>query len=160
MNQSDFGLSDVNAKVFTLRSANAMLPLVRNIVMDIVELTDVISETRHRLDDMDEYCCERDEADVYSTELSAIRDSIDRQSDRVQECVGELNELSVYSRSLSDGYVDFPAVRDNEPVCLCWRPGDREILFWHKMNEDCGKRRPIDLTLIRQSGRIEVSSSL
>ena len=158
MNQSEIEVPVASAKVFTLRSANAMLPLVKSIVMDIVELTGVISQTMHRLKDMDEFVVDREEDDLYSSELTAIREATDRQSDQVQVCVEELEELSVVARSLSEGHVDFPAMRDNEEVCLCWRLGDDEVLFWHRQSEDCSQRRLVGLTLIRQSARVELSS--
>ena len=99
---------------FTLRTANAMLPLVRSIVKDIVELSVEISQIRRRLEELGVEQAPDDSQDVYSTEVTAIRDSVDRQSDRVRECVAELNELGVWPRSLIAGYVDFPAMREGK----------------------------------------------
>ncbi len=99
-----------------------MLPLVRSIVGDIVEMSVEITQTRRRLEELGEREPE-EESDVYSAEVTAIRTSVDRQSDRVRECVLELNDLGTWPRSLVGGYVDFPAVREGEDVCLCWRLG-------------------------------------
>lgn len=145
--------TDLETK-FSLRTANAMLPLVRSIVRDIVQLSVEISQIRSRLDELGVVDEPDDHADVYSTEVAAVRASVDRQSDRVRECVAELNELGVWPRSLLAGYVDFPAVREGEDVCLCWRLGEAEVMYWHRADEPCSNRRLADLSLIRQSGNL------
>lgn len=130
-----------------------MLPLIRSIAGDIVEMSVEITQIRRRLEDLGEREPE-EEDDVYSTEVTAIRASVDRQSDRVRECVAELNELGAWPRSLVGGYVDFPAVREGEDVCLCWRLGEPEVMYWHRADEPCSSRRLADLSLIRQSGNL------
>jgi hypothetical protein len=139
---------------FTLRTANAMLPLVRSIVRDIVELSVEITQIRRRLEELGVEHISDDSQDVYSTEVAAVQDSVDRQSDRVRECVAELNELGVWPRSLVAGYVDFPAMREGKEVCLCWRLGEPEVMYWHSADEPCSRRQLADLSLIRQSGNL------
>lgn len=131
-----------------------MLPLVRSIVRDIVELSVEIKQIRSRLEDLGVEDVPDDNNDIYLTEVMAVRASVDRQSDRVRECVAELNELGVWPRSLVAGYVDFPALREGEEVCLCWRLGEPEVMYWHREDEPCSSRRLADLSLIRQSGNL------
>lgn len=131
-----------------------MLPLVRSIVRDIVELSVEITQIRRRLEELGVENDPDDNEDIYSTEVTAIRASVDRQSDRVRECVAELSELGVWPRSLVAGYVDFPAMRESEEVCLCWRLGEPEVMYWHRADEPCSSRRLADLSLIRQSGNL------
>lgn len=131
-----------------------MLPLVRSIVRDIVELSVEITQIRRRLEELGVEQIPDDSQDIYSTEVAAIQDSVDRQSDRVRECVAELNELGVWPRSLVAGYVDFPAMREGKEVCLCWRLGEPEVMYWHQADEPCSRRRLADLSLIRQSGNL------
>jgi hypothetical protein len=40
--------------------------------------------------------------------------------------------------------VDFVALRGNERVSLCWRPGEPEIQFWHGLEEGFAGQKPID----------------
>jgi hypothetical protein len=131
-----------------------MLPLVRSIVEDIVEMSVEITQTRRRLEDLGVDREPDGDDDIYSSELSAIRASVDRQSERVRECVAELNELGAWPRSLVGGYVDFPATREGRDVCLCWRLGEPEVMYWHGVDEPCSSRRLADLSLIRQSGNL------
>ncbi len=142
---------------FTIRTANQTLPLVRMIVDDIVVLSKQIKETRERLD----YLCEGrppGEDDEYSKELQSIQISTDEKSKLLDRFLRELLNINAVPTSADDGFVDFPAVRESEEVYLCWRQGEDEVMHWHLANEDCSKRRPIDLPLIRQSGELPISN--
>ena len=145
---------------FTIRTANQTLPLVRMIVEDIVELSNEVAETRARLD----YLSDRRESEVnqdeYSRELSSIDLSTKRKSEQVERFVEELASLDAFANAATEGFVDFPASRENAPVCLCWQLGEKEVMYWHLRDEDCSKRRLVDLALIRQSGERHYSSSI
>jgi hypothetical protein len=137
---------------YTIRSANQTLPLVSMIVEDIVELSREIAETRERLDYLTDGRNVQQSKDDYSKELRSIENSMDQKSQKVQQCMKELDDLNIFSANAINGFVDFPAVRNDQPVFLCWQLGEKEVLHWHFANEDCEDRRPIDLSLIRQSG--------
>ena len=137
---------------FTIRTAHQNLPLIRMIVEEIVELSTQISDTRERLEYLTDGRDSVDAQDEYSKELASIQQTTDLKSEKVEQCVGELNDLNVIASGAADGYVDFPALRENEQICLCWRLGESEVMHWHKLDEDCSKRRVVDLPLIRQSG--------
>lgn len=136
---------------FTIRTANQTLPLVRMIVEDIVELSDEVEETRRRLEYLSDGRNE-DEQDEYSKELAAIREITKLKSEKVGSFISELTELSLVSDAVTDGFVDFPATREKEAIYLCWHLGEKEVMYWHRADEGCAKRRLIDLPLIRQSG--------
>ena len=137
---------------FTIRTAHQTLPLLRMIVQEIVGLSTQISDTRERLDYLTDGREPDDTQDEYAKELTSIQHSTDLKSQKVDECIEELLDLDVIASGAADGFVDFPALRENEQVCLCWRLGEGEVMHWHKAGEDCSKRRLVDLPLIRQSG--------
>ena len=148
----------INDSEFTIRTANKTLPLVSRIVDDIVALSKQVSETRDRL----EYLAEGrpdSQDDVYSKELKAIEESTDEKSEMLDQYLQELLSLSVIPTSASQGYVDFLAQRNGEQVCLCWRQGEDEVMFWHRAGENCSSRQLVDLPLIRQSGDRAASGS-
>ena len=41
------------------------------------------------------------------------------------------------------GLVDFPAMRDDEPVYLCWKLGEARVAFWHGLEEGFSSRLPL-----------------
>ena len=144
-------------KGFTIREANQTLPLVRMIVEDIVVLSRQINETRDRLAYLTQGRPDND--NDYSKELQAIEDSTDRKTELLERYLAEIKSINAIPNSAVEGYIDFPALREDKPVCLCWRQGEDEVMHWHGIEEDCSKRRPVDLPLIRQSGDRTTSNS-
>jgi len=42
------------------------------------------------------------------------------------------------------GLLDFPSRREDAPVYLCWKAGEKEVAFWHSPDEGFRERKPID----------------
>jgi hypothetical protein len=41
------------------------------------------------------------------------------------------------------GLVDFPAEIEGEPAYLCWQYGEKEVAFWHRIEDGFGGRKPL-----------------
>ena len=52
----------------------------------------------------------------------------------LQSALRELQEMEIVLRDLDRGLVDFPAVRDDREIYLCWEEGEEEIGFWHELD--------------------------
>lgn len=52
----------------------------------------------------------------------------------LQAALRELQEMEIVLRDLDRGLVDFPAVRDEREIYLCWEEGEEEIAFWHELD--------------------------
>jgi hypothetical protein len=63
----------------------------------------------------------------------------------VQRCVQAIEELGGVVKDLDRGLVDFPALRGDEEVLLCWRLGEDEIGYWHGLEEGFAGRRELPL---------------
>ncbi len=62
----------------------------------------------------------------------------------MRNALHELNELDVVLRDLDRGLVDFPAMRGDEEIYLCWQEGEDDVAFWHEPDAGFAGRRPID----------------
>lgn len=62
----------------------------------------------------------------------------------ITSAVERINELGGLVKDLELGLVDFYALRDGEPVFLCWQFGERAIAHWHGLDEGYGGRRPLE----------------
>jgi hypothetical protein len=52
----------------------------------------------------------------------------------LQSALRELQEMEIVLRDLDRGLVDFPSVREDREVYLCWEEGEDEIGFWHELD--------------------------
>jgi hypothetical protein len=62
----------------------------------------------------------------------------------LRERMLELREREIVLRDLDRGLIDFPSLRGEEEVYLCWEEGEAEIGFWHEPEAGFAGRRPLD----------------
>jgi hypothetical protein len=121
-------------KYFTVAEANAMLPLVRAIVDDIVRLKNEVEERRDRLKDVRRLPGRRrDEDNPYDEEVQQIEEEIEKEGDRLEEFCDELRRLGVELKDPKIGLIDFLTQIDGREAYLCWKLGEGEIAFWHEL---------------------------
>ena len=120
---------------FSVASANQTLPLVRAIVSDIVEL---FPEVRDREDRLKRILRGRPkdarQDDPYSEEVEQVRQDLERDVERLQGFIEELQDLGVEFKDPVMGLVDFPAKRNGKEVCLCWKLGEASVDYWHTID--------------------------
>ena len=129
-------------RLFTIEQANAMLPLVRAITLDLASLAQDVVERRQRLALLTAGR-EFKKGDPYSDELAQIETEIQRDGQRLVEYVNELRELGVEPKGAVDGLVDFPAEMDGRIVLLCWKLGEPEVLHWHDLESGYAGRQSL-----------------
>ena len=59
------------------------------------------------------------------------------------QLLAEVTDMGVILRDPETGLCDFPAVRDGEPVFLCWRLGEDRVGFWHPRDTGAAGRQPL-----------------
>lgn len=129
-------------RTFTVREANATLPLVKAIVSDLVQLGRNVAERRQRLAVLASGR-PRGARDMYQEELSQIEEELHKDSRQLQEYVEELRDIGVEPKSATEGLVDFPSVLDGRLVYLCWKLGEPEVLHWHELDAGFAGRQPL-----------------
>jgi hypothetical protein len=61
----------------------------------------------------------------------------------LQRALGELQAMDIVLRDLERGLVDFPSLRADEEIYLCWEEGEDEIGFWHDADSGYAGRQPL-----------------
>ena len=133
--------------MFSVASANRMLPLVRMIVSDIVELFRDVRDREERLSSLrkgDARNIQR--GDLYDEEVEQIRLDLEKDVERLQGFVDELLELGVEFKDPVIGLIDFPSMMDGQEVYLCWKLGEPTITHWHTRDAGFSGRQELKLT--------------
>jgi hypothetical protein len=77
-------------------------------------------------------------------DLGAARSELVSLAGDAAACIARLESLGVLVKDADLGLLDFPALRDGDPVLLCWHVGEGEVAFWHSYEEGYAGRKPID----------------
>jgi len=115
--------------VLTWATAQSMLPLVRRIVADIVQLGEHLARLRPEKTRLDQQRLtlkwpERSRRYQLEEEIKVVEA-------RLQEARGELDTLGVVLVDADLGQVGFPTIVNNRRALFSWRPDDEAIDFWH-----------------------------
>jgi hypothetical protein len=79
-----------------------------------------------------------------ASDLNAAQAELQQLADETGAAVKELEEIGVVVKDLDLGLLDFPALRADEEVELCWHVGEESVEHWHRIGEGYAGRKPID----------------
>jgi hypothetical protein len=115
-------------KYFTPAEAEKSLPLVKQIVNDILS--------------------EGKELKLMAEDLQVKVQSDPRAAsivERINSYIEELSEIGCYYKdwNFETGLIDFPSIINDEEVYLCWRSDEEQIKFYHGVDSGFGGRKEI-----------------
>jgi hypothetical protein len=123
-------------KMFTLEEANALLPSVRLRLERIQRLYGRLAEFR-----------ESAKAAASASEFGGGMEggpAYVKALYEVGKLTTELHDMGVQLKDYSRGLIDFPTMRDDRVVLLCWQLGDGdEIEWWHEVEAGFAGRQPL-----------------
>ena len=125
--------------LFSVDSANGMLPLVRRIVQDIV---DGYAQWQERVHEF-ELATAGTRAGRPDPGADELQQEAQRLATDIEHCQHELGRLGVEFKGYDMGLVDFPAEIDGRPVYLCWRLGEERVEHWHERDAGFAGRQPL-----------------
>jgi hypothetical protein len=120
---------------FTLAEANAVVEQIRPWIKEILD-------TRQRiLDRMPEVW------PVLARSLgnggSPIASAVDRDYRRIDDLYHRITAMGVEIKDVNTGLIDFPSLRDDRVVYLCWQYNEERILYWHDIEAGFAGRQPL-----------------
>jgi hypothetical protein len=70
--------------------------------------------------------------------------AVEREARSLARTVDEIAEHGAEVKDLDEGLIDFPAWHRGETVLLCWKLGEDEIRYWHRVEDGFAGRRPVE----------------
>ncbi|MCI0737822.1 MAG: DUF2203 domain-containing protein [Gemmataceae bacterium] len=128
-------------KLYSVAEANATLPLVRTIVRDITVLA---ADLRERFDRITALQNAGKLDRPRQEELQALSDHFERDQEKLQGFVDELQDLNIELKDLFIGLVDFRARRGGREVYLCWKLDEPEVAHWHELDAGFAGRQKLE----------------
>jgi len=126
---------DEHQHIFTLHEANEMLPRIRPM------LEDLRSEWARIRKFSPESKRLRDKA-MFDAGHPAGVEYVESVS-RLTGLIGEIRSLGVLVKDLDKGLCDFPYMKEDRVVYLCWHMGEDSIGYWHEVESGFAGREPL-----------------
>lgn len=123
-------------RIFTIEEANSLIPHVRTTLRRIQKLYARLGEYR--------------ESATAAAKAAEHGGGMEEGTEYVKtlyevgKLTTELHTLGVQLKDYSQGLVDFPCLRDDRIVLLCWQMGEGdEIEWWHEVETGFAGRKPL-----------------
>jgi len=129
---------------FTAEEANAALADVRPLVERMVAQRRAHAQALERQEEL-EGRIRGNGGGIPPATLADAAAEIERLERELARIVDEIGEHGAQVKDLDEGLIDFPALRRGETVLLCWKLGEDEIRWWHRVEDGFPGRRPLPL---------------
>jgi len=135
-------------RIFTVRQAEATLPLVRRVVGDLLA---AYPRWRALVARYELLTGPLRAEDGEPEELRAVREGVTREAERINGFMQELERVGCVFKGFDAGLVDFYALREDRLVFLCWKLDEDHITHWHEVDAGFTGRQPIDSSMLSET---------
>jgi hypothetical protein len=124
----------LHEKHFSIEEANNLLDEIKSDIEELISLKRILDQRGY---------------DIFSHSYLGGSGpngtgSYPEELDKLIEILKSLNSKGVIVKAIERGLIDFPHIRaTGEEVYLCWKYGEGEINWWHKIPDGFAGRRNI-----------------
>ncbi len=122
-------------RFFTVEEARQLLPSLKELMGQVMVISHRLEEYR----DVVQKLADSASSNTGGPEGTAYLDIVIS----LQSCLTQLQETGCVLKSLQDGLVDFPHLKEGREIYLCWKYGEEDIRFWHEVDEGFAGRTPL-----------------
>jgi hypothetical protein len=121
-------------KHYTVEEARALLPQVRQWLEQLQQLMERFTQLEKRLQSLS-----REGGDLGGPSVNEWARLMVEMSERF----GEFHRREIIIKDLSRGLLDFPSLRNQREIYLCWEQDEEDIQFWHDLDSGYSGRERI-----------------
>jgi hypothetical protein len=126
-------------KVFRLEEATALLPVIRPLVTELVEARRDLAIGLLEV----EAAVRMQSEPATSGRAATLSEGIRKVQLRIIDLLEKIQSPGCVVKDIDLGLVDFPAMRGDRLINLCWKLDEPAIGFWHGMDEGFASRKPL-----------------
>ena len=132
------------SKIFTLSEAQTLLPVVEALLKKAQAAGTRAAVIEAEMQELTQRIFLSGGMRVNVAATARRRAERDKALQEGRDTLAELDEIGVQVKDLEKGLLDFPSVMDGKTVLLCWKLGEKEIGFWHSVEDGFAGRKPLD----------------
>ncbi len=130
-------------KFFTPAEANEALEVVRPLVERLVERRRSFLEHDGELERYREKITTNG-GGLDHRRFHELQEAASEEAEEIARSLEAITALGVQVKDADRGLVDFPSRHPRgDPVLLCWRLGEREVGYWHGVEDGFAGRKPL-----------------
>lgn len=122
-------------RYFTLEQAQAALEIIRPLVGEIMEIRQSILSREPEVWPV--------VAKAAGNGGSKVASQVAQEFERLDRAVRAILATGALLKDVNTGLIDFPTLREDREVYLCWQYGEEAIHFWHEINAGFAGRQPL-----------------
>ena len=126
-------------RLFTVDEANRLLPDLIPVLTELKAKKAALDEARIALARLTPTMRSNGHAAEAAVQERRLRDLTVALATGVRRITAQGVEI----KDLDHGLIDFPSLRGNRVVYLCWRLGEGSIAYWHEIDAGFAGRRPL-----------------
>ena len=134
----------VAERTFTAEEANAALGEVAPLVEEMVRERGALSAAQTRQEEL-AATIGSNGGGIDPSLVGELEAEVQRRAANIAGCIRRIHAHGAQVKDVDTGLIDFPALRGGEVVLLCWRLGEDEIRYWHRVEDGFAGRRPLPL---------------
>jgi hypothetical protein len=130
------------SRTFTLEEANAAVAELRPIVEEMMQHRRELAAAQIRQAEIVTRIAGNG-GDLATSDLREAQATIEAEAAALARCADRIDAAGAQIKSLEEGLLDFPSIRGDEEILLCWKLGEDEIRYWHGVDEGFAGRKPL-----------------
>ena len=120
---------------FSVDEANSLLPHVLSVFERIQAIGVDLEKHQKALDKLHERA-PGNGGSKKSSDLLTLSEAITR-------LMQGLEEQGILIKDVQGGLIDFPHIREDREVFLCWKMGEKKVAYWHEIETGFRGRQPL-----------------
>jgi hypothetical protein len=133
----------VAERYFTPAEVEALIPILTEIMEGVMSAQAEATALQERIDTERQRIALSGGGVIDRGAWRADRARLEALTRRAQAGLDRILGLGGVPKDVGLGLVDFPHRRAGEVVHLCWKFGEREVRFWHGLDEGYAGRKPL-----------------
>ena len=126
---------DQEERIFSREEANGLLASLRPLILDLQQEWDRIKVLNPEI----QKAREKALMDAFSPHGVEYVESVSH----LMLVMRQVREMGVLVKDLDKGLCDFPYLKQERVVYLCWHLGEDSIEYWHDVESGFGSREPL-----------------
>ncbi len=123
---------------FTLAQANDVLP-------DVIKKFEIVLAKKNQVSKIEHQLQVSVSVNNKFEDYVTLKQKLNSAISQFYAAIEELEGTGFVIKNIDEGLGDFPSLRFDQEVWLCWKYGETEIKFWHEKDSGFAGRKPLEV---------------